>query len=103
MQIKWSDDAIEELNAALEYGVSTFGENAAKRFYENLLENESILLTNPRIGQNEPLLVRRSQNFRSRVVHKHYKLVYYIEVDIIYIVALFDTRRNPASLANHIK
>lgn len=33
------------------------------------------------------------------VIHKHYKLIYYIDEDTIYIAALIDTRADPDSLA----
>lgn len=74
MQVVWNKRAEHHLSVIISYGIDTFGEKAAKRL-----------------------------EYRSLVVHKHYKLVYHIEADIIYIAALFDTRRNPASLTDHIK
>ena len=41
--------------------------------------------------------------YRSLVVHKHYKLIYHIEAETIYVAALFDTRRDPAFFGDHIK
>ena len=103
MQVIWAEDARDELGSVLEYGACAFGKRAAERFYEKLLENELRLANNPYMGELEPLLAGRPQNFRSLVVHRHYKLVYYVEAEIIHIVALFDTRRDPASLGDHIK
>lgn len=54
------------------------------------------------MGKIEPLLAGRPQNFRSLVIHKHYKLIYYIDEDTIYIAALIDTRADPDSLAEKL-
>lgn len=45
------------------------------------------------------LLERYPQSFRSIVVHEHYKLVYYIDKneDTVYVVDIWNTRRDPAS------
>lgn len=103
MQVKWSDNALEELSLILEYGALAFGERAAERLYGMLLENEARLATNPYIGKLEPLLKERPQGFRSLVVHKNYKLIYYIEDETVYIATLFDNRRNPAVMTDHLK
>lgn len=103
MQIVWSELALSDLDMTLEYGVVTFGEHAAERFNNNLLDNEKRLMVNPRMGRTETLWVGQPKNFRSLVVHQHYKLLYYIEAGTIYIAALFDTRRDLASLADRLK
>ncbi|RHJ95358.1 type II toxin-antitoxin system RelE/ParE family toxin [Parabacteroides bouchesdurhonensis] len=97
MQVIWTEDALDELSSVLEYGACAFGKRAVERFYEKLLENELRLANNPYMGELDPLLAGRPQNFRSLVVHCHYKLVYYVEAETIYITALFDTRRDPAA------
>lgn len=82
MRVVWNKKAEHHLNAIINYSIDTFGERVAKR--ELLLEDMPIA-------------------YRSLVVHKHYKLIYHIEAETIYITALFDTRRDPASLGDHIK
>lgn len=102
MRIIWSEDAQSELGLILEYGAATFGERAAGRFYREVLDNEVRLLSFPCMGKIEPLLAGRPQNFRSLVIHKHYKLIYYIDEDTIYIAALIDTRADPDSLTEKL-
>lgn len=48
--------------------------------------------------------VGRRFEYRSLVIHEHYKLIYYINDNngVIYITDLFDTRREPKRLAENI-
>jgi hypothetical protein len=57
---------------------------------------------NPLLGKREFLLEdRRDHVYRSLLVHKHFKVVYYI--DESYIVALWDVRREPREQAGDMK
>jgi len=51
----------------------------------------------------EPLLSEFSELYRSLVIRKTYKVVYYIADDIIFIVAVFDCRQNPGKLKKDIR
>lgn len=51
----------------------------------------------------EKLLRNRKHIYRSFVVHRHYKLIYYIEKDTVYIADLWDTRREPVRLSGRVK
>ena len=57
----------------------------------------------PGIGSYEPLLVERPEGFRSVVVHRNCKLVYYVDGDTLYIADLWDTRREPRAQAGDVK
>ena len=50
----------------------------------------------------EQALSSEPQGFRS-LVHEHYKIIYFIEDDIIYISAIFDCRQNPDKLRTSIR
>ena len=73
-----------------------------KKFYARILDYEKLLQSNPGMGKKEPLLEKEPEGYRSIVVHQNYKLVYYVESDIIYIVDLWDTRREPDAQANNL-
>ena len=103
MRVIWDDDASEKLADTLEYGRDTFGERAMKKFYARILDYEKLLQSNPGAGKREPLLEKEPEGYRSIVVHQNYKLVYYVEGDTIYIVDLWDTRREPATQAGTVK
>ena len=57
----------------------------------------------PGIGQKEPLLQGRKRDYRSIVISRQNKLVYYVAGDTLYIVALWDTRREPTTQAANMK
>ena len=103
MRVIWDDDASEKLVNALEYGRNTFGERIMKKFYTRILDYEKLLQSNPGMGKKEPLLEKEPEGYRSLVVHPNYKLVYYVDGDTIYIVDLWDTRREPATQSSATK
>lgn len=57
------------------------------------------LLNFPFLGQIEDLLSFRKENFRY-LVEVNYKIIYWIDEDVIRIVSVFDTRQNPEKLKN---
>lgn len=103
MRVIWDDDASEKLVNALEYGRNTFGERVMKKFYTRILDYEKLLQSNPGMGKKEPLLEKEPEGYRSLVVHPNYKLVYYVNGDTIYIVDLWDTRREPHTQSSATK
>ena len=58
---------------------------------------------NPCIGLREPLMAERPEGFRSVVVHRNCKLVYYVDGDTVYIADVWDTRREPLIQADNVK
>lgn len=102
-EVKWSKRANQARIAALTYGAEEFGIQTAQRL-NNRIENYTCSLShNPLLGATEPLLKERHLQYRSLVIHKHYKLVYRIEDNIIYIVDFWDVRREPKQLAHRIR
>lgn len=51
----------------------------------------------------EPLLEGYLHPYRSPVVKKKYKIIYYISNDLIYITAVWDCRRSDNRLLRFIK
>lgn len=60
-----------------------------------------LLETNPQLGFVEPLLESCPICFRSLVVG-YYKIIYWIDRDIIFIAHIFDCRQNPDKLSQHL-
>ena len=105
MQIKWSKKAGKALDEAVAQGTILFGTRTAEMFYNKIKSHETLLVTHPHLGKVEPLLAHKKRHeYRSLVVHKHFKLIYYIESvnDILYIVDLWDTRRELSVLADRL-
>ena len=104
MQVKWDKRALKRLDKATEYGLYKFGEITSIRFYQKIHSYDSLLAEHPRLGKVEPLLIGRRFEYRSLVVHEHYKLIYYInEVKSRIVVSDFwDVRQEPQHLAEEV-
>lgn len=104
MQVIWRKIAREELRNVLRYGRENFGMHAIQHFYEQIDRCELLLSSNPSMGHIESSFADRQKVYRSLVVHRHYKFVYWVDETkgVIYIADLWDTRREPATLAGRI-
>lgn len=105
MQVIIRATAQRQLDKAIEQGEQMFGLAVATKFYNRFMEYVKRLSTNSEVGFPEPLLTERSRKYRSIMVNEHFKIVYYCDENknIIYIIALWDTRREPQSLTRRIK
>ncbi|MCL1614986.1 type II toxin-antitoxin system RelE/ParE family toxin [Bacteroides sp. ET71] len=105
VKIKWDKLAKESLVEILRYGSLTWGKRVAKNMRLTIKETEKLLSTNPLMGKNEPELQGNKLQFRSLVIHEHYKLIYYYSTDkdILRIVDIWDTRMNPANLKQRVR
>ncbi len=103
MQVRWSKKGKYKLASAVEQCREMFGDRVAERFLRRITEDEICLAAHPHLGKVEPLLAHKKIVYRSLVVHKHYKIVYYIAGSVIRIINFWDTRREPAALVRHIK
>ena len=78
---------------------------AAACLYNDILDEVEQLLIFPKMAAVEQLLSDYSEEFRSLVVRKNYKVIYFVheETAEIIIVAVWDCRQNPETLKNTIK
>ena len=93
------------MDRTLAQGIELFGIRSTTFFYNRVKSYEPLLAANPHMGKTEPLLAgRKRHQYRSLVVHEHFKLIYYIDRpnDTLYIADLWDTRREPSRLAEEI-
>lgn len=100
MQVKWTQRALRRLNIAVNYGLREFGINTALQFYKRVKSYEPLLATNPYMGKVEETLRERQVEYRSFVIHPHFKLIYYVneKKQCVVITYLFDTRQAPEKL-----
>lgn len=105
MQVIWKKRALNEVRSAILYGVDNFGERTAILFYQKIKMWAERLTAHPELGSPEPLLEGRKFLYRSLIVHKHHKLIYYIDTenDTLYIADLWDMRREPSRLSQRVK
>ena len=98
MNIRWTKRAKTAANEVGVYILTTFGEKTFDKYGDKLLHVAGLLADSPNIGRIEPLLEHRPKLYRSLVVTKRSKLIYHIDGETIYIVDVWDTRREPKKL-----
>lgn len=105
MQVIIRATAQRQLDKAIEQGEQMFGVAVATKFYNRFMEFVKRLSDNSELGFPEPLLAERHRKYRSIMINEHFKLVYYCDgsKDTIYIIDLWDTRREPQSLSRRIR
>lgn len=97
MRIEWSEGAFADYDEILAYLVSEFGQQTASEFQSRLNYNVGVLAEFPLIGQSEFTNPKTHIEYRS-LSCRQYKIVYAPLGDCVYIVSLWNNRRNPAAL-----
>ena len=101
MRIVWTIQAQEDLEALYQYWQQV-NANYATRLYNRLIDEAEVLLTFPKAGAQERLLVHCPGSYRSLVAGKRHKLIYTIEGEDIVVHAVWDCRQDPDTLIKKI-
>ena len=109
-QVRWTKKADYWRRYILVYGYVTFGESSSIRMDSTFRKYEAFLASNPYIGHLEKLLEHRTDKiFRSILIHRHYKLIYTLDIEndgtvtSVIIVDIWDTRMSPGKLISRIR
>lgn len=103
MKVRVTKRARAQLRQTKDYIQTHFGLQTASDFIQKVRRVYKLLISNPNMGPVEPLLDNRSVTYRSIVVNRLNKMVYYIHDDVIEIVAFWDTRREPKEQAGQVE
>ena len=103
MKIHWHKRAAVQLHQVEEYVLRDFGEHVRREFMDEIESAVLSLADMPTQGRIDPLFAHRSREYRSIIVRRLNKVVYYVDGDVIYIVAFWDTRREPKNQARNVK
>ena len=95
MIIHWHKRAATQLQQVEDYVLQHFGERIRKEFMDEVEQVVTELADMPTMGKLDPLFAHRKQAYRSIIVRRLNKVVYYVKGDIIHIAAFWDTRREP--------
>ena len=98
MQIIWSDRAFTRRQATEDYILYSFGYAAYANFVESVEEWKNLVVENPGIGKEEPILKGMRKKYQSYVIHKLSKCIYYVEDGFVVVVDWWDTRRGIQNL-----
>ncbi len=97
MKLVYTEQALTSLNEALEFIASKVSHEKLIEIRGQILDAADILLEQPLAGQREYLLEHLELSHR-RLVNGHYKIIYRIAGEYIYITDIFDSRQDPAKI-----
>ena len=103
MKVIWIPFAKKQVRQTAKYINKEFGKSARTKFLLNVHESNRLIGINPKIGKVEPTLVARAIEYRSLVTAHLNKIVYCEEEDHVTVVAFWDCRRDPNTLAAQVR
>lgn len=98
-----SDQAMDEIRQTAKYIRKEFGRLRRAQFMQEVRQTRRLIERNPNIGPIEPLLEELPRMYRSYVMNRYNKMVYFIDGDTINIADFWDVRRDPEALAAQVK
>lgn len=102
MVVKIFPEAERNMNQIYLFCYRKFNKKIALEARRSIRKQLLLRGSNPHLGPIEPLLNHRPETWRSLVVHPHAKAIYLIGAKTVNIAALWDTRRNPATIGNYL-
>lgn len=99
MKVYWHKRAAAQLHQVEKYVLRDFGERTRQEFMDEVEQTTLSLANMPAMGKIDPLFAHRKQTYRSIVVRKLNKIVYYVKDDTLHIAAFWDTRCEPKAQA----
>lgn len=97
MQLQWLAPALTQLREVERYYRAHGGAKAVKTQLLPVMESVSLLPAHPCLGKKDSTF-KEIKPYRY-LVCGGYRVYYYMELNVIYIAALWDMRRNPSGLA----
>lgn len=102
MKVIWHKQASTALRKTAAYIRKRFGLQVRENFRNEVDHVQMLLTNNPYMGSEEPLLADRTIEYRSFVINKLNKIVYYVEGDTIHIADFWDTRKEPQKQSQQV-
>ena len=103
MIIHWHKRAATQLQQVEDYVLQHFGERIRKEFMDEVEQVVTELADMPTMGKLDPLFAHRKQAYRSIIVRRLNKLVYYVKDNTLHVAAFWDVRREPQEQTQQIK
>lgn len=103
MRLEWAVSFNKEYENIFACSKDYYGVNRLIELNRKLKQTEHLLLTNPYLGKKEITLANHELAYRSILLSKPFKLIYTISEDCIYLVDIWDTRREPTKLEERLK
>ena len=97
MKILWTDEAVSDLENIFAYYLAEASFQVATTIVNDIVDAAAYLEINPNSGQREALLNDREHEYRY-LVEGNYKIIYWIDSDMINVATVFDCRQNPVKM-----
>lgn len=98
MRIVWTARYNKSLENIFACARDFYSRTTLKKLNTSIKNTETILIGKALLGAIEPLLIGKEKEYRHIVVKPYFKIIYRVEGDIIYMIDIWDTRRNPEKL-----
>lgn len=92
-EVTWTQIAEEDLAEIIEY-IAADNPSAARKLLQVFKEKSQSLLRSPLRGRVVPELRELGISWYRELIYKHWRTVYRIEGGTIYVIGVFDSRRN---------
>lgn len=97
MKLIYTDQSLQSLKETLEFLAPKVPHEKLLEIRDKILDKADTLATDPYIDQEEPYLTHLKLGHR-RILESHYKIIYRIADDCIYITDIFDSRQDPEKM-----
>jgi len=97
MKLVYTEQALISLEEALEFIAPKVSHEKLLEIRDKILDASETLLEQPLAGQREYLLEHLELDHR-RLVEGHYKIIYRVVGEYIYITDIFDSRQDPVKM-----
>ncbi len=98
-RVKWDKSAKKQLREILTYYKEVANRCVADKITVKIHNTIRLLPAHPLLGHTEPGL---PDNYRSILAYSHYRIIYRIEKEVIYITGIWDCRQDPTKLKHQI-
>jgi len=96
-KVKWTSNAKEDLLNIVDY-IKKDSLNAARKVYEQIKEKAQSSNLFPLRGRVVPELLKEGITIYKELIEQSWRIMYKIEDDTVYIMAIFDSRQNVEEL-----
>ena len=97
MKVIYTDQALSSLEEALGFLAHKVSRDKIIEIRDKILDKADTLSEHPLQGQIEPYLEHLKLSHR-RIIESHYKIIYRIIDEYIYITDIFDSRQDPDTM-----
>ena len=103
MKCIWTPFAQKELRKVLDYLIENFGVSSSIEYLNKVEQWDAWISENPTMARLEPLLAHCTEHaYRSMVIRPYSKIILFEDSRGVFIIDIWDMRRNPTKLVNRI-